>query len=1142
MAAFTAAFLRHPRWTVSALLALLLYGCSAPEPPPRPILSERCLSVSTALPIALRVVTPGGGTLRIAIRQRGIAVTGSLPEGGANAVTVSPEDRYGVMTLLVDSPSSRAYSLRIISRDSPDIMGQACVSTELVDQSDRVRLGAERAFAAAGHATLARQWQAAFDDYLTAARGFDHFDRRRSGQARDAMAQLASRELDRNRDSYALAGLALQDIGASADPGLRSALVALQAAVLLESTDEKPQAQRERVLRLLDISKALAARASFGARELAWDTILQGFLEYRLGKYATAAGFFRQAEAQCSALRDGECAARAQQNLADIAQLTGNNAQALQGFTDALKILSPGVAPVLTADIWDNLGRLQGNIGLLSLGEQSQLQAIRLYAQIGDCDGVRRVLSTLGSILVHAGNVDDALVYLNRATSHDCAALLSIETSMAGQEFQPLRGIADASLDAEGHSDAPAQMSCSNLPAPASLSADSATTVFRALLAANEGARLKGDQALAERCLGAAGPYAITPRLELRLANAIGSAYLESGMAAQARQWFLRALADADQAGFAATNKNRDPTIIGLARASLLARRPDEARRYSSQALLLGSARADIGQVIGALQVLALSLRESGARTAAVATLRTAMDLIEQVPIDDLDAETRATYLATQHAVFEDLTDDLVAEAQPAAAGGALQSSVWSAFSVSERGRARSWQYALSQAAHIDPPASRARLPVTYQELLPRIAALAASITSGADWSAAAGSLQSAVARGRQTSFEPMLAAPLLAELDRLDATLVEYASGRDDMYAFVIDGGAIHVVSLGKRKRIALAAADLNTHLHDADSADADIQRAARPLAQLVLWPLTRYMKKARVIFVADDSLHTVPFAVLPWSPDPQGALVLQHAETSVVSSTLFMLRHLDAGSAVSGAPRFELIGDPIFQSAAWRHNCSGADVAPSVSPNAAAGGAPDWTEFLPPLPGSRDEVLAIAELARASSPSSHIGVHLGCMATPNVLRQAAAAGFDLLHIATHGYVDALRPRLSALVFTRESATSPASGVLDLLDILAVKTSARLVVLSACDTSRGRLLPGEGVLGPAQAFLQSGAASVVASYWRIDDAATVSFMRTFYKYLLTERLPVATALRRAQLDESSHGGAHNWAGFALFGWPDGVL
>src|SRR6202035_3160279 len=100
---------------------------------------------------------------------------------------------------------------------------------------------------------------------------------------------------------------------------------------------------------------------------------------------------------------DWECYARARMNGAAIAEETGNYAVALQGYSSALEYLSPEVAPGLAADVWDNLGRLQGYVGLFNLGEQSQLKAIRLYGQIGNCDGARRALSTLGSILVHVG-------------------------------------------------------------------------------------------------------------------------------------------------------------------------------------------------------------------------------------------------------------------------------------------------------------------------------------------------------------------------------------------------------------------------------------------------------------------------------------------------------------------------------------------------------------------------------------------------------------------------------------------------------------------------------------------------------------------------------------------------------------------
>jgi CHAT domain-containing protein len=109
-------------------------------------------------------------------------------------------------------------------------------------------------------------------------------------------------------------------------------------------------------------------------------------------------------------------------------------------------------------------------------------------------------------------------------------------------------------------------------------------------------------------------------------------------------------------------------------------------------------------------------------------------------------------------------------------------------------------------------------------------------------------------------------------------------------------------------------------------------------------------------------------------------------------------------------------------------------------------------------------------------------------------------------------------------------------------LDILGLKLNSKLVVLSACETSRGRLLPGEGVLGPAQAFLQAGSASVLASYWRVDDEITATFMQRFYRYLLVERLSAAAALRKTQLDSAASGKTYEWAAFSLYGWPDSAL
>jgi CHAT domain-containing protein len=75
------------------------------------------------------------------------------------------------------------------------------------------------------------------------------------------------------------------------------------------------------------------------------------------------------------------------------------------------------------------------------------------------------------------------------------------------------------------------------------------------------------------------------------------------------------------------------------------------------------------------------------------------------------------------------------------------------------------------------------------------------------------------------------------------------------------------------------------------------------------------------------------------------------------------------------------------------------------------------------------------------------------------------------------------------------------------------------LVVLSACETGLGDIEAGQGVLGLQRAFHAAGARAVVASLWKVDDAATATLMERFYTNLWTKRLPKLEALRQAQLD-----------------------
>ncbi len=58
------------------------------------------------------------------------------------------------------------------------------------------------------------------------------------------------------------------------------------------------------------------------------------------------------------------------------------------------------------------------------------------------------------------------------------------------------------------------------------------------------------------------------------------------------------------------------------------------------------------------------------------------------------------------------------------------------------------------------------------------------------------------------------------------------------------------------------------------------------------------------------------------------------------------------------------------------------------------------------------------------------------------------------------------------------------------------------MVVLSACNTGRGRLYSGEGVYSLSRSFLKAGAESVIYNLWNVNDDSGYRIMTDFYKNL----------------------------------------
>ena len=138
----------------------------------------------------------------------------------------------------------------------------------------------------------------------------------------------------------------------------------------------------------------------------------------------------------------------------------------------------------------------------------------------------------------------------------------------------------------------------------------------------------------------------------------------------------------------------------------------------------------------------------------------------------------------------------------------------------------------------------------------------------------------------------------------------------------------------------------------------------------------------------------------------------------------------------------------------------------------------------------------------------------------------------YNIIHLATHACVDERNPNFSRIYFTDDFLSNS--------DLTNMQIEANLAVLSACNTSVGPLMKGDGVSSISKGFIMAGIPSVVTSLWSVDDCSTSKLMVNFYKSLNNGNKK-SKALRDAKiayLQETDNVFSHPyyWAPFLLSG------
>lgn len=277
--------------------------------------------------------------------------------------------------------------------------------------------------------------------------------------------------------------------------------------------------------------------------------------------------------------------------------------------------------------------------------------------------------------------------------------------------------------------------------------------------------------------------------------------------------------------------------------------------------------------------------------------------------------------------------------------------------------------------------------------------------------------------------------------------------------------------------------------------------QREWQQLHQLLIEPIADLLPtdpKKRVIFVPHTSLFLVPFPALS---DANGTyLIEKHTILTTPSIQVLDLTRQQKLKRPGTDSNLLIVGNPTM---------------PSM-------GEPP--QKLSPLPGAEREAQDIAQLLNTTAL-------VGSQATKSAVVEKMPSS-RIIHLATHGSFDPNRGIGSWLALT---PTDSDDGFLTAEEIFELELNAELVVLSACDTGRGRIT-GDGVIGLSRSFISAGVPSVLVSLWKVDDAATAYLMREFYENWL-DGSDKAQALRQAMLTTmQQYPAPENWAAFTLIG------
>ncbi|HEX8774711.1 MAG TPA: CHAT domain-containing protein [Pyrinomonadaceae bacterium] len=1102
---------------------------------------------------AYRILMAQGQFLHVVVEQQGINVSLAIvdPDGKPVAEMDSPNNTLGPERVSLVAESSGAYRLEVHAPEKWAIAGRYLIRVDELreaNEADRTRVAAEKGFMRAEHLrdptpeelqklkkSLAELRAEAIKQYIEIIPYWQSLkDRRgeamtlyRIGATYYSLPNNLSEAID-----YYEQGLRLSTQLDEQDWRLTAGLLN-DAGVAYDS-----QNNLQKALDLLKQAQQLfQAKNDRRGQASAYNNI--GHALATMGKMREALENYEKALPLRQAEHDRSAEANILNNIGGIYDSRGEPYPALDYYNQALQIWRGLDNRGKMAAVLNNIGVVNSKLGEWQKSLDSYKEAVSLYKE--NQSGVAATLDNIGVLYVSLGDYATAL-----AKYEEARALLS---DQQGFKSNVLIHIGQVYF-LQGR-------------------LDEALKMYQAALALNQNSRQRSATL-----------------------SAIGAVSALQGNPQKALDSYAKALLIQREV---LDRRGEALTLEKMGQAYALAGEQQKALESFNQALPLWRAVEDRLGVASTLGDIARIERDRGNLAEFLKLSEEAINIIEQTRSKVTSQQLRTSYFATKQNYYELYIDVQMLLYKR----DKLDEHLAAALQMNERARARSLMEILTEADADVPQDVSGELLRRQREAERRLnikaqAQMKLLNEKHTDEQARemAKDIDALIAEYDEIQAQVRAAAPRYAELTQpldlkeiqmrlLDdnTLLLEYALGDERSYVWAVSKTSITGYELPKRDEIEDAAREFYKLLTaPQQTTEEDIQqrrvrllqsaaqypKQAALLSRMILGPLVNDLGNKRLLIVGDGALQYLPFAALPVPSAPAGPdgktaradavvaaggngavpLVVEHEIVGLPSASVLAVLRREVEKRKPAKHAVAVLADPVFDAndsrlglAKKETSLPGGDNFRSalLSPSMKDVVSPRGGSFRP-LPLTQEEALAIREAA----PPGEVMVATGFEASRDTAMSPKLRQYRIVHFATHGVLNSEHPELSGLVLSLlDKQGHVQDGILRLHDIYNLRLPAELVVLSACETGLGRVVRGEGLVGLTRGFMYAGAPRVVASLWQVDDLATSELMKRFYRHMLKDHMPPATALRWSQVEMLKSGRWHdpfNWAAFVMQG------